>query len=190
MTDLVDLVDTLKREVAIPGGFTAAFPTMSEDDLVGALADGFAETQLDGWMLQVVLDVDAGTVDPDLSPAGRALVSIYSGIRILRNALINENSHVRYESRGNVYESDKGAGLLREALKDLNDRRQQLYLLRLRRSGTSVYTHDGYMIKATAFYPIEIGELIDPFLDAPYTGSPAGWGIDYALSQLGPQPGG
>lgn len=186
MTDLADLVDTLKREVAIPGGFVAAFPNTTDDDLVGALADGFSECQLDGWMLQIALDLDAGTVSPDLSPAGKALVSIYSGIRILRNALVNQTSHVRYEAKGNVYESDKGAGLLREALKDLNDRRQQLYLLRLRRDGTRVYTHDGYMIHATSFYPLEMGELLDPFLDNVATGSPATWGLDYAMSQITP----
>lgn len=191
MTDLADLVDGLKREVAVPGTFASIFPNTTDDDLIGTLADGLAETQLDGWMLGLQLDLDSNLTTPDLSLAGRALVVVYSGIRILRNALANQSSHVRYETRGNVYETDRGAGLMKEALADLNKRRASLIDLRLKRSGTSVYTRDGYMIKANAFYAFELGLGIEAeafneaFGEDPYTVTPYDFQADILTGQIG-----
>jgi hypothetical protein len=56
MTDLADLVESLKREVAIPGTFATVFPTTTDDDPTGALADGVAETQLDERRSRLHLD--------------------------------------------------------------------------------------------------------------------------------------
>lgn len=191
MTDLADLVDPLKREVAVPGTFATMFPDTKDDDLIGTLADGLAETQLDGWMLGLRLDLDTNLTTPDLSLAGRALIVVYSGIRILRNALANQSSHVRYESAGNVYETDRGAGLMKEALSDLNKRRAGLIDLRLKRSGTAVYTRDGYMVRANAFYAFELGlglageALQEAVGEDPYTVTPYDFQAEMLTGQLG-----
>lgn len=192
MTDLADLVDGLKREVAVPGTFPTAFPTTTDDDLIGTLADGLAETQLDGWMLGLQLDLTTNLTTPDLSLAGRALIVVYSGIRILRNALANQSSHVRYETAGNVYETDRGAGLMKEALADLNKRRASLIDLRLKRSGTAVYSRDGYMVRANAFYAFELGlglaaEAMDEaFGEDPYAVTPYDYQVGQFDGALGP----
>ena len=191
MTDLADLVDSLKREVAIPGTFSTVFPNTTDDDVTGALADGLAETQLDGWMPTLQLDLDTNLTTPDLSLAGRALVVIYAGIRIVRNQLQNMTAHVRYETRGNVFEQDRGAGMLKEALSDLSKRRQSLIALRLQRTGTSVSMRDGYMIRANAFYAFELGlglgaEMFnEAFADDPYSLTPYDWQADMLTGQIG-----
>lgn len=167
MSDLNDLVETLKREVAIPGAFEASFPNTTDDDLLGSLLDALAEAQLDGFLNHVSAD-EGGVTTPDISKAAGALITIYAGIRIVRNEIKNFDSHFRAESSGQVFERDKAASALTESLKDLRERKKGLQEIGKRGgTGTPVYTHDGYAIRSTsAFFPDELGHYSAGLLGA------------------------
>lgn len=126
MTDLADLVEAFKREVAIPGTFTADFPLTTDDDLEAALGDAFAMAQLDGFFPRVVLDVDVMSVSPDISNAGAALVVLYAGTRMIRQKLRNLGVNRRYKAGPTEYETSVAVGLLVQELKDLQLRLTKL----------------------------------------------------------------
>lgn len=159
MTDLADLVEPLKREVAVPGTFSVLFPETTDDDLSAALLDAFAQAQLDGFLSNSEAD-DFGVVTPDLSRGAQALLVIYAGIRFLTADLINRKSHVRYEAGGSVFEQDSAASVLTQALKELRAKKDALTegakAAARAQVGTTVV--DGYFIRATDFHR---GELYD-----------------------------
>lgn len=150
MSELADLTDALKREVAVPGTFATVFPNTTDEDLEGTLLDAFAQCQLDGFMLDIAID-DDGVTAPDITRGQQALVVIYAGCRMLMAELLNRKSHTRYEANGSVFEQDQAASMLTQALKDLQEKKQRLWDLAQRRP-TSVTVVDGYFIKATDFY--------------------------------------
>lgn len=174
MTDLADIVDSLKRAVAPPGEFVALFPSATDDDLIGTLSDGFAEAQLDGFFTAqydgaFALDVDAGTVSPDLTHAQAALVIIYAASRVITTRLLNLKTHTRYEARGAVYENDQASGLLVQLLKDFQARKLALQQ-KAQYAGTNAafMMADGYYLAATGRYalPVMAGEVYDPYYGA------------------------
>lgn len=142
MTDFIDLVEAYKREVAVPGTFPTSFPLTSDEHIVGSLADAFAEAQLDGFFRGVTLEVDDGSVDPDLSAAGGALVVIYAGIRLVRQQMISLSTSARYEAGPVKYEKRMSASVLAEILKALELRKSRL--IEAATAATSVYVLDGY----------------------------------------------
>lgn len=146
MTDLADLAEAFKREVAIPGTFLTAYPSVSDDDIAGALMDAFSEAQLDGFFGSLDLDVDAGEVTPDLSNAGAALVVMYAGMRMVRQQI--RATKTRYKA-GPV-ELEQSAGALTEELKFLERRKTQLLqnAIRAGRGVGSVFTLDAYAVRA------------------------------------------
>ena len=152
MSDLSDLVEGLKRELAVPGAFAASFPNTSDEDLVGSLADGFASAQLDGFFREQLLDVDAATITPDLSAAGGALVIAYATERVLFSLLRELNSRMTYEAGPVKYEVEKSAALLTEQMRYLRQRRQDLLAqaLRASRTGQTVYMTDAYLTRSLA----------------------------------------
>lgn len=168
MTDLIDLVESYKREVAPPGAFASLFPAATDVDLTGALADGFAQAQLEGFFATSVLDLDDLTVTPDLSTAGRALVVIYAGMRALRSQLLTVKTSVRYKAGPTEYEvQTSSASLLAETMRDLRARRDALLeLARVAARGQTTYVLDNYMTRVVgdaSFYsgelPVAIGGL-------------------------------
>ena len=158
MTALTTLVEPLKREVAVPGAFEATFPVTSDDDLAFSLMDAFAQAQLDGFLVNSVMD-DAGVVTPDLSRGAGSLIVIYAGIRFLTADLLNRKSHVRYEASGAVFEQDTGASILVEALKGLRAKKDAMLaaVQAGQRAGIGITMVDGYIIKATDFSTYELG---------------------------------
>lgn len=166
MTSLADLVEPLKREVAVPGTFTTVFPATSDEDLEAALLDAFAQAQLDGFF-STSDATDSGVVTPDLSRAAAALVVVYAGVRLLTAELINRKAHTRYEASGAVFEQDFAASVLVQALKDLAAKKaiflDQIKATKRSQVGTMVV--DGYFVKATDFYR---GELADHGYTDPY----------------------
>lgn len=119
MTSLSTLVEPLKRELAVPGTFADVFPSTQDFDLEAALADGFAEAQLQGFFSTVtVADDGAGNYEttPDLSTAGGALVVLFAGSRILRAQLRAITSSERYKAGSVEFEVQHSANLLREEL--------------------------------------------------------------------------
>lgn len=175
MTDLAELVEPLKREVAVPGTFSAAFPDTTDDDLAASLLDAFAQAQLDGFLLKTDAD-DNGVTSPDLSRGAQGLLVLYAGIRFLTTDLLNRKSHTRYEAGGAVFEQDQGASILVEALKNLQAKKASIIALAQAQARTMIGTTivDGYYIKATDFYRTELyGDLGGSAVGAL---SPYGWG--------------
>lgn len=158
MSSLADVVESLKREVAVPGTFSTVFPETTDEDLELALLDAFAQAQLDGFFTDHTA-TDAGTVTPDLSRAAASLIVVYAGVRLLTAEIINRKTHTRYEANGAVFEQDFAASVLVQALKDLSAKKatflEQIKSARRSLVGTTVV--DGYFIKATEFYSGEIG---------------------------------
>jgi hypothetical protein len=152
MSDLADLVEGLKRELAVPGAFASSFPNTTDDDLIGSLADGFASAQLDGFFREQTVDVDAGLITPDLSAAGGALVIAYATERVLFSLLRELNSRMTYEAGPVKYEVEKSANLLTEQMKYLRQRRQDLLAqaLRASRQGQTTYMTDAYLTRSLA----------------------------------------
>jgi hypothetical protein len=189
VSDLSDLVEPLKREVAIPGAanFKAAFPETTDDDLTGTISDALCEAQLDGFLGGVILDVDNAVTTPALSQAAGALLVLYAGGRIVRNQIRNLATHTRYEASGAIYERDQSATMLKEVLSELDTRKDKLIQLLRQRIGTPVFMRDGYMIRATAFYAYELSgynELAEPWGNDPYSASPSYWSTEQVIEQL------
>lgn len=147
MTDLADLVEPLKRELAVPGEFAAVFPSTEDDDLVLALADGFSEAQLDGHFGSNTLNLDTLFVTPDVTLGERALIVIYSATRIIRAQLRMLTTGERYKAGNVEYEINRGIGVLKEQLVEMQARKDQLIKLGSRAS-TTVAVYDNYFGRA------------------------------------------
>lgn len=146
MTSFVDLIASFQREVAIPGSFATAYPGMANSDIAAALADAFGAAQLDGFFATSVLDPVAGTVTPDLSPAGQALVVLYAGMRMIR-AELRTFTNRRYKAGPTEYEVSRPTSVLTELLKDLTVRKDAL--LKAAQIGQSLdVVLDGFMPRA------------------------------------------
>jgi hypothetical protein len=162
-TDLSTLVDSFKREVATPGTFATTYPSTSENDILGTLADGFAEAQLDGFFPTYTLDPDTSTVtntadaDPTtngLSLAGQALVVIYAGTRMIRAAFQASKATTRYKAGPVEYETSSSATVVVQLLRDLGDRKKAM--IDLARGQTVDYVLDAYYGRLTRFFPDEL----------------------------------
>lgn len=156
--DLSLLVPSLKRFVAVPGGFESFFPNTTDDDALGCVCDGFARAQLDGFFLvgagnPHALDVDAGIVDPPLQLAEGALVVLYAGKRLVQSQLLNLKTTTKYEAKGLMYDVQQAATVLTELLREYNSELTDLVLLS-RRAGASraFIMADAYFIRATGYY--------------------------------------
>lgn len=152
MTDLADLVEAYKREVSIPGAFSTDFPTVTDEGILGALGDAFAEAQIDGFFGTMVLDTDDWSVTPDLSTAGAALVVLYAGIRVLRQQIAAAARGTTYKAPGLEYTTTPSASVLTELLRQMYVRRQTVLQNTQRMNGTSVFMLDGYERRINGFY--------------------------------------
>lgn len=154
-TDLNDLVEPLKREVAVPGAFTTTFPSTQDSDLSGKLADAFAQAQIDGFFATQAVDPNALTVTPALSSAGGAVVVLYAAESIIRSQLRVLKTVTKYEAAGAVYDVEQAATVLTQELKSIEDRRKDLLtaILRQLRANTAVYVSDGYLMRAFGYWP-------------------------------------
>lgn len=176
MTDLADLVDSLKRAVAPPGEFAALYASATDDDVVGQLMDGFAEAQLDGWFTaawggQKSLDVDLGTVTPDLAQPQQALVVIYSSYRMIYTRLLNLKTRTKYAARGAEYETEQAASILTGLLKQFADRKELLYKKALYSGANAAFSMaDGYFLAASQRYVQIPGSYADDYLPFPHGG--------------------
>lgn len=124
MSQLADLVDPLKRAVALPGQFRDEYPDIFDTNLQDLLLDAFAESQLDGFLNGV--NVTNGDTDPDLTRAQEALIVIYGGYRFLANEIRNRQTHTRYEAGSAVFEQDQTASLLNTLLRQIYERKVEL----------------------------------------------------------------
>lgn len=148
-TDLAELVEPLKRGIAVPGEFDTWFPNTADDDLTATLCDSFAECQLDGYFGELVLDLNTNLVTDDLSMAGRALVVIYASIRIIQSQIRQLTTTEKYKAGPVEYELGRSAGVLKAELEAMQARKLQL-LAMARRSGRVTYVNDSYFARAFA----------------------------------------
>jgi len=156
MTILLTLVPALKRQVAIPGEFDTAFPNTLDSDLLGSLGDAFGQAQLDGFFGVMVWDPVAGTVLPDLSPGGAAIIGLYAAEGILLAKFRNQSTHTTYKAGNTEYAVDYSANVLSAEIKELQARRENLIkqALRLvRASSPSIYVTDAYLTRSFGFLP-------------------------------------
>jgi len=162
VSDLADLVEPLKRELAVPGDYDTVFPNTDDGALADSLADGFSEAQLDGYFSESTLDLNDLTVTPDYSAAGGFLIVIYAGMRIIRAQMRALNLSEKYSAGPVSYEIERSSTLLREELKYLISRRDDLVSQAKKSGGTVVF--DSYFTRSATnwaaqngFYPAELG---------------------------------
>ena len=156
MTILLDLVPSLKRQVATPGDFDTAFPNAEDADLVGYLGDAFGQGQLDGFFGAMVWDPTANTVTPDLSPGGAAIVGLYAAETILLAKFRDLPTRTVYKAGTMQYEVDYSANVLAAEIKELQARREDLLkqaMRLLRAASPSIYVTDFYISRSFGFLP-------------------------------------
>lgn len=179
MSDLTLLVDSLQREVAVPGTFAAAFPSTSTDDLKGALKDAFWVARLDGWFPDVAID-DGGLTTPDLSREAQALVVLYAGAQILRNQLLQTGASSTYKVGSIEVQTQTGTSVMKSRLEAIEARLKDLIDRVGMGSDTPVYTQDGYAVRGSGFYSYEL-----PFLGGPRGFLAVGSGADVSFGYGG-----
>ncbi len=151
MTDVVDLQDAFKREVAVPGEFARLFPNTGGDDISGAIADAFGQCQLDGFFQTMEYDPTTGLITPDLSTAGAALVIFYAGARTIK-ARIRELRSTKYVAGPTSAESILAITALVEELKSIEERRKSFIQNALSSSrAASTYIIDSYPSRGIAY---------------------------------------
>jgi hypothetical protein len=155
VSDLTDLKDSLKREVAIPGAFASAFPATTDSDLEGSLMDAFWAANLDGWFPGVVID-DNGLSTPDMSRTAQQLVVIYAAVTILRVQIQNLASSKRYKAASVEFDTSTLASVLVARLNGLEKRITELIQRVGSGSSTPVFSMDGYSMRASELYAYEV----------------------------------
>lgn len=121
--DLSDYVESLQREVIPPG--SNLFANVDATAWAGYLSDAFWEARLDGFLTGYSADDDGAvtrivdTVPEDMPRQYVALVVLYAGIRVLRNKILNTQTSFRAKAGPVEYETQNGATMLAEMLKQL-----------------------------------------------------------------------
>ena len=151
----------------MPGEFATYFPNTEDTDLESSLADGFAEAQLQGFFSTLTLD-ELETSE-ELSLAGQALVTLFTGMRIIRAQIRQLNTSSRYKAGPVEIETQKAATVLKEEMAYLRQRLDSLIQVG-RTSGRVVHVHDGYLGRMAN--PVTLGA----FAYYEYPGSSASWG--------------
>lgn len=164
MTDIADLVEPLKREVAVPGTFDTVYPNTSDVDLEGALADAFGAAQIYGFFLEQTisdLDVDPVEITPDLSSAGKAVVVIFAAERILVSQIMSLKQRVLYEAGPVKYETENSASVLVEILKQMRLRRTAIMeAAAIAVRSTNFHMVDMYADRVTGTEGLIVGEPV------------------------------
>jgi hypothetical protein len=154
VSDLSLLVPAFKREVAIPGTFDDTFTNTLTADLVGSLADSFAQCQLDGWFSTVTLDSTTDpnhpVTTPDLSLAAQALVTITAAARFIRAQLRAQPQSNRYKAGSVEYDIGYSASAMVQDLKDIEARRTQLLAAGVAMATPLDSVYDGYYNRQAA----------------------------------------
>lgn len=120
--DLADYVNVLRREITPPG--TTAFSNVTDEELIGYLTDAFWEAHLDGFLHPYVAS-NFGIVTP-VQPGGNdlpreqiALISLYAGIKILRNKLLGTTTRFEAKAGPVEFRTENSAAMLTEMLRQL-----------------------------------------------------------------------
>lgn len=151
--ELIDFVDSLKREVEPPG--VDLFADVTDGEWVGYLSDAFWEARLDGFLdgyeteegaiAQDVAIVPIDTSKPDLDRRGVALVVLYAGVKVLRNRILNQTTSFRAKAGPVEFEQQNSATVLSEMLKQLSATKDRIITdLDSSGEGSAVMVLDAY----------------------------------------------
>lgn len=158
MTDLVDLIPSLKREVNPPGLDTLS--SLTTPDLQGYLADAFSEAQLDGFLGAYAIDLNTYVVTPDLPNYYQYLVVLWGGVRLLRNRLSNLHTQQKNQAGPVSQEIQNSATLLNAVLAEIIAKKQRIIDLSWHITNTTVVDgswqrdyNDLYFIRADQLGP-------------------------------------
>lgn len=146
IANLGDLIEPLKRQIAVPGDYDEQFPNTDDDGLLATLADSFGQAQLDGFFAASSLDLLTTDVTPELSLGEGALLVLYAGIRIIQSKLRQTNltAGARYKAGAVEYETSVSANYLTAELASLEALKKRL--LQQGQSGnTTAFFGDGYL---------------------------------------------
>lgn len=150
VVDMVDYVESLKREVQPPG--SDIFAAVTEAEWVGYLGDAFWEARLDGFLegwraVEEAGDVTVESVRPDGPDIPRqqiALVILYAGIRVLRNRILNMPTTFRAKAGPVEFEQQNSATMLAEMLKQLKATKDHILQAIGNENATAVTVLDAY----------------------------------------------
>jgi hypothetical protein len=152
--DLSDLVESLRREVEIPGA-SDNLTALTDSQLTGYLSDSFWEATLDG-VVSGYTESD-GIVSPvsgttEFSRELQQLVVFYAGFRIVRNQKRDIKTLFRVKAGVTEYEVQQSAQLLKALMDDLT-RKRNIVLDRLGESNvTAPYVIDSVRSRNESMY--------------------------------------
>lgn len=163
--DLSDYVDTLRREISLP---TGELFSVSDDYLVGCLADGFWEAVIDQLITGYTCDADGVvTVTSASEEFPRQLVAVvvlYAGLKILRNQLLGSKTRVTAKAGPVEYTTELGSNVITSMLKQLDSVRTRL-LYMTQYGNTGFYILDAFSARQAS--PMSYGgHLYDVFHEA------------------------
>ncbi len=126
ITNAAELIEPLKRAIAGPGQFDAAYPDSDDDTLFAYITDAFGEARLDGFFSAGSVDWVSGDFDPEITQAEAALLVIYASINILTTQIRNLGTKSTYKAGPVEYSTEYSAGVLKGILDSLFVRKAQL----------------------------------------------------------------
>lgn len=136
IVNAADLVESLKRAVAPPGGYDDAFPNGDDDTLFAYLTDAFSEARLDRFFTNGTVDWVSGDFDPILSQGDGYLVVLYAAINILSTQLRNMGASATYKAGPVEYSTSNSATVIKGQMDALQARKLQLIKYRGASAGT------------------------------------------------------
>lgn len=152
MSQLEDLIPSLKNAVAPPGQYDTLYPDSTDDNMLLRLLDAFGQAQLWGYLSTTSVD-DDGATTPDISRAQAALVILYAAKRVIDMRLLDLKTHVRYEAGSAVFEQDQGASTLTQLQREYAEQLKALQDFAREGSYYDGFTMvDAYMTRALTHY--------------------------------------
>ncbi len=132
--NLADYVASVRAEVNPPG--TDVFPDASDSDWEDRLIGAFWNSRLDGFLAGYTENADhvsPGVITPvttgavDLPRELIQLIIFYAGLQAVRSQLLILKTLFKAQAGSVSVEQQQSSNVLRDVLKDLIDRRQQLW---------------------------------------------------------------
>lgn len=110
-----------KRTLAPLGEYTTLWPSSTDLELAGLVADGFGEARLNGYFPNHTYSMTLQSVEPDLNDAELALVLAYASARAIRTKLLSLSQAQRYKAGSVETETTPIATVLTSLLKSAED---------------------------------------------------------------------
>lgn len=148
ISNVSELVEPLKRQVAGPGQYDATFPDGDDDTLFAYLTDAFGEAQLDTFLGTNGVDWVTGDFTTALTLGEASLVIIYAAMSIIRSQISAATTKATYKAGPVEYSTENSATVLKGMLDALAHRRDQLVKTNYK---SLTWIGDSYWSRANAF---------------------------------------